>query len=75
MRDQWDQIRKMPDVSHLLKPSEELQEDNSQTETKSTNITYYANLKDVKIMNPGSQYKEVFHISLEYTRKIDSDKI
>lgn len=75
MRDQWDQIRAFPDVSHLLKPSEGPIEDDSLTETKSTNITFYANLKEIKVLNPGSLYKEVFHISLEYTRKIDSDKI
>ena len=57
MRDQWDQIRALPDVSHLLKPSEGPIEDDSLTETKSTNITFYAKLKEIKFLNLGSQYK------------------
>jgi hypothetical protein len=76
MRDQWDRIKAMADVSQLLKASEVMAEDTGPiAEPKSTNITFYANLRKINCLNPGSAYKEVFHISIEFTRKIDADKI
>jgi hypothetical protein len=76
MREQWDQIRKLTEVHSLLKPSENLEEVvESNEEQKSTNITFYGLLKDVKVLNPGSVYKEVCHIEVEFARGIDKDKI
>jgi sulfite reductase alpha subunit-like flavoprotein len=76
MREQWDQIRKRAEITSLLKPSEvleELIEENA--EEKSTNITFWGLLKDVKVLNPGSPFSEVCHIEMEFPRGIDKDKI
>lgn len=59
-----------------MKPSEVLQVESKDTDSKkSTNITFYGHLKEINVLNPGSKYKEVYHISIEFTRKIDEDKI
>ena len=56
------------------------QESEQIEEVKSTQITFYGKIASVQLLNPNSakKYKggkEVYHVSVEYPRKIDKDKI
>ena len=70
----------------MLKPCEEnvvpdqQQETEEVQEKKSTQITFYGQIASIKLLNPSSckKYdsgKEVYHVSVEFTRNIDKDKI
>lgn len=64
--------------TQVVKKDEEVVEEIE--EVKSTQITFYGKITSVQLLNPNSSQKyeggkEVFHVSVEYPRKIDKDKI
>ena len=84
MRAMWDQIRLFESqrLAEILKPCEDGDQGAQNNvkgedgEKKSTQITFYGKISSIKLLNPSSAKKyengkEVYHVSIEFPRKID----